>query len=469
MADGDRAPIRADLDAEAAVLSAALLDDGAALDAVDSLEPSDFWADANRIVFETIRDVVRTGARADVVTVSSAIRASGKLERIGGTPYLAQLADATPAVSHVRDHANVVRNLARLRRAQNLFRKLSIEAGTVEVGDVDEWLSQAEASAYQATAERRGIEETAMMYGELALDTYRAVEQASERRKAGEEVGYGVTTGLKCLDRHLGGYFGGQLIVIAARPRCGKTSLAAQAAEAIAAGSQAVVFLSCEMTRQELMERAIARRIGVPVRYLRQGLPGDWNVLARTTEELSRLPLIVDDESDITPLRARAKVRRHYAKIRSRFPGIDLGAVVVDYLQLLNPDASEARRSETRAIELGRITRSLKLLAKELNVPVIALSQLRRPEKHQKVQPPTLEDLRDSGRIEEDADVVILLHREDLYRPPHEERTNDADIMVAKARGNEEAVHTVKWDGQRTQFYEPEKQPDLVETFEGGW
>lgn len=454
MADGGHLPVRADLDAEAAVLSAALLDDGAALEVVDSLEPADFWSDANRIVFESLCELVRAGSRADAVMLSSALRASGKLERIGGMAYLAQLADATPAVAHVRDHAKVLRDLARLRRARDTFRALSAEASAVELGDVDEWLEKAETRAYQATAERRGIEETAVTYGELAVETYRAIEAAADRRERGEPVGYGVTTGLRCLDNHLGGYLGGQFVVIAARPRCGKSSLAAQAAEAIAAGNQAVVFLSLEMTRQELMERSLARRTGTPARGLREGAPNDWKALANATEDVSRLPLIIDDESDVTPLRARAKVRRHYAQLRSRFPGIGLGAVFVDYLQLMNPDPGEARRSETRAIELGRITRSLKLLAKELNVPVIALSQLRRPEKNAKVLPPTLEDLRDSGRIEEDADVVILLHREDLYRQKHEERTNEADIIVAKARGNEEAVHTVKWDGRRTEFYE---------------
>lgn len=444
---------RADLDAEAAVLSAALLDGGAALEVVDTLEPADFYADANRLIFERIVETVRRDASPDAVTIAAELRAAGTLERIGGTPYIAQLANATPAVAHVRDHCAVIRQLARLRRARNVFGELAAEANAVELGQVDEWFDRAETRAYLATAAKRGVEETAVTYADLALRTYEEIAEAARKREQGADRVWGIATGFRCLDEHLGGLHGGQLVIIAARPGVGKTSLMLQLVESVAQQRFAAIVLSLEMTAGELMGRALARRVGVPARQLREGYPGDWQILSRETERLAKLPIVIDDEPDVTPLRVRAKVRRHYATLRQRFPGIGLGAVFVDYLQLMDPDQGEARRSENRAVEIGRMTRALKRMAKELDVPVVALSQLRRTEHNAKIRPPQLEDLRDSGCIEQDADVVLFIHREDVYRPP-EEWTHGAELIVGKARGEATGVHRVRWDGPRTSFYE---------------
>lgn len=446
---------RHDPDAEAAVLSAALLDEGAALELADTLGAGDFYLDANRRIFCEIRELCRQSVPPDVVTVVAALRTHGRLEQIGGTPYIAQLADATPAIAHLRDHARIIRNLARVRKAIDTFRILQAEAATVGVNEIDGWLESCETRAYLATSDRGDAEETAASYFELAKATYDRIEAAHQARLRGEPRPFGISTGFECVDNHIGGLFDGQLIVIGARPGSGKTSLLLQLAEAIAKQDLAVIILSMEMTRDELMARSMGRESGTPARALLQGYPEDWNRLAGATELLSKLPIEIDDDSYLTPLRARAKVRRLFSKIRARHPEVKkIGGVLVDYIQLMDADDGDARRSDNRSTEIGRCTGGLKRMAKQMGFPVIAASQLNRAEKSQLTKPPTLESLRESGAIEQDADQVWFIHREDAHRQPGEAMSSDADLILAKVRGEQTGAHKLQWDGRRTRFYE---------------
>lgn len=463
-------PPRCDLEAEAAVLSACLLSEDAALEVIDLLDAGDFYADANRRVFESVVDILRASGRVDVLSVASLLRANGRMEQIGGSTYLAQLADATPAVAHVAHHAKIVRDLARIRRAEQVFTALATSARMEAITDVDAWLENCEATAYAATANRGDGKPTAFTYRDLARMAYREIAEAN--RKGATMLGR--STGFASLDAHLGGMEGGDLIVLAGRPGHGKTALALQVLENVAAGGASAnpaagVMLSQEMLGVRLLLRSVARHGGEPLRLLRQGKPSNWNTVQAATNKLADLPAMIDDEKRLTPLKVRAKIRRHLNTIRTRFPEIPLGLVVIDYIQLMQADGQI--RGENRSLELGRITRELKMTAGEFNVPILLLSQLRRADKRSgkggNAPKPTLEDLRDSGSIEADADVVIAVHREDEHRPPDEKPDGLADLLVLKGRNSGRANHQLKFDGSRTEFFEPNVSQLGIE-FENG-
>ncbi len=450
MADAGGAP-RCDLEAEAAVLSAALLSTEAALEAVELLSETEFYADANRRVFAAIAAILADSHEVDVVAVAAALRAENRLEQVGGTPYLAQLCDATPAVAHVADHARIVRNHARVRRAGATFQVLAAEARSAPIDDTDAWLESCESRACWATLERGSAPPTAGDYAELAKEAYEHVAAASHRGLPS----LGRSTGFHALDQHLGGLEGGDLIVVAGRPGMGKTALACQMAETIArdaADPGLGIIFSLEMTRQRLMLRSLARVAGEHTRALRSGTPRNWSNVATATQTLGELPIMMDDESGLTPLRLRSKLRRHHATLRGRFPKLPLGIVVVDYIQLMGADT--VRRGGTRTEEISQITRALKLTAKEYNCVVLALSQLRRPPPGKSAPRPELTDLRDSGSIEQDADVVLAIHREDAYRSPGAQPDGKAEFIILKGRNSGEGIHIVRFDGARTAFFD---------------
>lgn len=458
MGETQAAP-RADLDAEAAVLSAALLEVDAALELIELITPGDFYADANRRVFSAIHAVLADGGTPDVVSVASRLRADGRLEQIGGTPYLAQLADATPAVSHVAEHARIVKNLARIRRAGSTFALLAAEATSAPIDDADAWLERCEQRALGATGERGTGEPTASSYRELAAKAYETIAEASKQGKPR----IGRSTGFRKLDDHIGGLEAGDLIILAGRPGMGKTALALQIAEHIASDVSDPgmgIVLSLEMTRDRLMLRSLGRVSGERMRELRIGKPGNWSRVCDATANLSKLPIIVDDDGELTPLKLRAKVRRHLQTLRAACPTMPLGMIVVDYVQLM--DADFTRRGGTRTEELTQITRALKRTAKDFGCTVLALSQFRRPAPGKTAARPELADLRDSGSIEQDADVVLAIHRDDAYRPPHEKKDGLAELLVLKGRNSGEAVHIVRFDGARTAFFDDQEGEPML-------
>jgi replicative DNA helicase len=442
---------RCNLDAEAAVLSAALLDSDAALELTELLAPEDFYADANRRVFEAILGLLQQGTSVDVVSASARLRDSNRLEQIGGTPYLAQLIDATPAIANLGDHAKLVRDSARVRRAGVTFQRLAAEAKALEIQDTDEWLESCESRACAATVDRGERQATSADYRDLAKACYEQITVAS---KAGKPT-LGRSTGFQKLDEHIGGVEGGDLIVVAGRPGMGKTALALQITETIARDVHAPalgIVLSLEMAKERLMIRSLARVAGERARELRTGRPGNWSNVTEAVHELAKLPIIVDDAPGLTPLRLRSKVRRLHATLRARFPQLPLGVIVVDYIQLMGAD--DVRRGGTRTEEISQITRALKLTAKELNCTVLALSQFRRPPPGKSAPRPELGELRDSGSIEQDADVVLAIHRDDAYRKPGAEPDGKAELIVLKGRNSGEGVHFVRFDGARTAFFD---------------
>lgn len=442
-------PARCDLDAEAAVLSSALLSEDAAVTVVDALDELDFYSHANRLVFQAIRALLHAGTAVDVTSVASHLRMRKQLEAVGGSPYLAQLLEATPAVAHVEEHARIVRSWALVRRAGEAFQVLAAEARSAEIQDVQTWLESAEARAFAATNDTSGRTDNAQSYWELAETVHRQVVEA---HRTGQRL-VGHSTGFRELDEHTSGFAGGDLVVVAGRPGQGKTALAMQIGENIARTNQAVVVFSLELTRQQLLLRSWGRLAGVPAKRLAVGQVTDWDRVVASIQELAKLPIAVDDTPGVTPYRVRSGVRRQLSKLRQAHGDLPLGAVIIDYVQLMSDDPG-GRPASTRALEIGEITRKLKIFAKEMGCPVIVLSQLKRPVQGTKVRRPEMADLRDSGAIEADADIILAVHREDMYRGPETPRDGLADLLCLKSRRGGETTLTFEFDGPTTCFRE---------------
>lgn len=437
-----------DLDAEAAVISACFVDVTAVDEAMAILKPEHFYADANRRIFACILESVQEGMPADIVTVAALLRTKGRLDQVGGTPYLAQLADATPSVANVRAHCRIVLDHARVRRACAVFQQLAAEAYG-QIPDVSAWLQAAEVAVYEAAVDDSEKSSTASTYREITKQTYALVREAA----ATKAVTVGYRTGFDELDDHVSGLVGGDLWFVAGRPGQGKTSWVMAVGETVAREhGVGVIALSAEMYRAGLMQRTFSREAEIPGRNLRLGrlLPEQWHRLVDKARSIGDLPIIVDDDRNLSPMRVRSKIRRRLAELRREYgQGLKLGIVIIDYVQLMVGD----RQQEQRATELGEISRSLKIMAGEFECTFIVLSQLKRPDKNTRSKRPELSDLRDSGSLEADADVVMAIHREDTYRPPGEAKDNLAELLVLKGRNAGEGCHIVQFDGRFTAFY----------------
>lgn len=443
---------RHDLDAEAACLSAAMISNDHALELTELLAPTDFYADANRKIYDAIRDLVARGEPADNVAVAAELRAAKRFEAVGGASYLAQVTDATPSVAHLGKHASIVRSLARVRAATATFQQLTAEAYTAAMPDVDAWLEDAERRAYAATADRASNDDGPTTYAASMPGMFQEIQEGGVRA-------LGMPTGFRELDAHAHGLGRGQLWFVAGRPGHGKTALAQQLAEQIAdadpdAGS---VFCSMEMPRGDLILRALARRSRLPLNSIkaRQLDRDGWHRIANAAAELVKLPIAIPEADALTPLGLRRKVRRAYAELRAARPSVSLALVVVDYVQLMSGD--DVPKGMTRAVELGQISRSLKNLAKELNCTLVVLSQLARKQRGA-AKRPELDELRDSGALEADADLVLALHRPDEYRKPGTEPDGKCEVLILKGRNCGTGFHELRFDGPSSRFDNVEQQ-----------
>lgn len=418
-----------DAAAEQAVLGGMLLSKDAVADVLEKLRPGDFYKPANQLVYDAILDLYGRGEPADAVTVAAELDRRGLLRRVGGAPYLHTLISTVPTAANAGYYAEIVAEKSLLRRL--------VEAGTrvVQYGyagadgaDVNEIVDRAQAEIYDVT-ERKSSEDFVILEEILqpAMDEIDAI--ASEGG-----VSKGVPTGFTDLDELTNGLHPGQMIVVAARPGMGKSTLGLDFMRSCSIKHHlpSIVF-SLEMSKTEIVMRLLSAEAKIKLADMRSGRMNDddWTRLARRMSEISEAPLYIDDSPNLTMMEIRAKARRLKQKA-------DLRLVVIDYLQLM----TSGKKVESRQQEVSEFSRQIKLLAKELEVPVVAMSQLNRGPEQRTDKKPMLSDLRESGSIEQDADMVILLHRPDAFESD-DPRGGEADLIVAKHRAGPTRTITV--------------------------
>jgi replicative DNA helicase len=437
--DFDRQPPQ-DVQAEQSVLGGMLLSKDAIADVVEVLRATDFYRPAHQIVYDTVLDLYGRGEPADPVTVSAELTRTGQLMRVGGTPYLHTLISSVPTAANAGFYAEIVAERATLRRlveAGTRIVQLGYGAAAGQGGEVDEVVDRAQAEIYAVT-ERRTSEDYVRLE-QLLQGTMDEIDAISSR--GGQSVG--VPTGFSELDQITNGLHAGQMVILAARPAIGKSTLALDFARAcsIRHGLTSAIF-SLEMSKSEITMRLLSAEAKVPLHHMRSGhmSDDDWARLARRMGEVADAPLYIDDSPNLTMMEIRAKARR----LKQRH---DLRLVVVDYLQLM----TSGKRVESRQVEVSEFSRSLKLLAKELDVPVVAISQLNRGPEQRTDKKPMLADLRESGSLEQDADMVVLLHREDAYER-ESPRAGEADLILAKHRNGPTGLVTVAFQGHYSRF-----------------
>lgn len=426
----DRQPPQ-DLTAEQSVLGGMLLSKDAIADVVEVLRPDDFYRPAHQTVYDTILDLYSRGEPADPVTVSAELQRRGDLVRLGGAPYLHTLISTVPTAANAAYYAEIVAEKAILRRL--------VEAGTriVQLGylgadgagaTVDEVVDRAQSAIYDVT-ERRAAEDYVPLEELLqpTMDELDAIASAGG-------MSQGVPTGFVDLDAVTNGLHPGQMVVVAARPGLGKSTLGLDFARccSVKHGMTSAIF-SLEMSRTEITMRLLSAEARIRLTDMRSGKMSDddWTRMARRMSEISEAPLFIDDSPNLTMMEIRAKARR--MKQRN-----DLKLVILDYLQLM----SSGKRVESRQQEVSEFSRQIKLLAKELEVPVVAISQLNRGPEQRTDKRPMISDLRESGSIEQDADMVILLHRPDAFERD-DPRAGEADLILAKNRNGPTNTITV--------------------------
>ena len=432
-AEFERTPPQ-DVIAEQSVLGGMLLSKDAISDVVEILRERDFYRPAHELIYDAIVDLYGRGEPADPVTVSAELTKRGDLVRAGGAPYLHTLISSVPTAANAGYYAKIIRERAIMRRLVEAGTKI-VQLGYTDEGEVDDAVDQAQAEVYAVT-ERRESEDYVQL-SELLPAAYDEIEKISSG-----VAGEGVKTGFKDLDALTNGFHPGNMIVLAARPAVGKSTLGLDIARyaSIHKRETSVIF-SLEMSRSEITMRMLSAEARVPLNNIRSGQLGEeeWAKMARRMGEISDAPLFIDDSPNLSLMEIRAKSRR----LKQRH---DLKLIVIDYLQLM----TSGKRVENRQQEVSEFSRQLKLLAKELNVPVVAISQLNRSPEQRSDKKPMLSDLRESGSIEQDADVVILLHREDLY--DSQNRSGEADLIVAKHRNGPTRTITVSAQLQLARF-----------------
>ncbi len=422
-------------EAEQAVIGSMLIDPECIPVVIEQLRPDDFYTEENRRIFETIYSMFNNAMRIDAVTVLDQLKSAGLYDDAGGRAYLMQLMDVTPTAAGVREYAAIVRDKSMLRaiaQAGAEIEKLAFEGG----GTAADIAELAEQKIYNV---RQGREIKGLSHLKtVIMDLY---AQLDERSRSDSDIP-GISTGFRDLDHALTGLNKSDLILVAARPGMGKTAFALNIAlNAAKASKKDVVVFQLEMSKDQLASRFLASEALIELQKLKTGnlAEEDWIKIARATNVLAKTRIYVDDNPAITVAEIKAKCRRL---------GDGLGLIVIDYLQLMQ---SGGRRSDNRTQEVAEISRALKIMAKELNVPVVCLSQLSRAAEQRADKKPMLSDLRESGAIEQDADIVMFIYRDDYYNEDSEQK-NVAEIIIAKNRHGATGSVNLQWIGQYTTF-----------------
>lgn len=441
------------LEAEASVLGGMLLDNEAIHRVVELLEPEDFYREAHRQIFQAILDLYETNEPADLLTVTSQLKKKGALERVGGASYLSTLLDKTPTSAHVGHHAKIIREKAVTRRLLEGASEI-LQRGYEEGANVDEFLDAAERIIFDVASRR--VQQGFHPVKDLVKSSFKTIEQLYEKK----ELVTGVPSGFKELDRLTSGLQRSDLIIIAGRPSSGKTAFALSCAENAACDHKIpCAIFSLEMSKEQLVQRLLCSRAQVDSYKLRGGFlaESDWPKLTRAAGVLSEAPIYIDDSPMLTVLEMRAKARRLKKEK-------NVGLLVVDYLQLVR----SVGRVESREREISEISRGLKALAKEINIPVVALSQLNRGVENRHDKRPMLSDLRESGSLEQDSDVVIMIYRDEMYNTESLD-AGKAELIIGKQRNGPTGKVMLAFLKQFTRFENLAHGSDeFIPPFEGG-
>ena len=426
-----------DIDAEQAILGSMLTDQDAVIDAMEVLKPEDFYREDNKYIYQSIINLYNRGEPIDIITVKAELTSMQKFEAVGGIEYLATLPDKVPLVANADKYIKIVEEKSILRqliKAANEIQSL----GYAQNEEIDNIVDQSEKMIFNIMQGKNQKGYTQIK--DVLVETFAELEKLYNQK----ETVTGVPTGFADLDYKTAGLHNSDLVLIAARPAMGKSAFALNIATYAAINAKKpVVIFNLEMSKEQLVNRMLCSEAMVDSNKIRTGKidEEDWIKLATALGPLSEAPIYIDDTPGISVAEIRAKCRK--LKLEK-----NIGLVVIDYLQLIQ---GNGKRNASREQEISEISRSLKILAKELDVPVIALSQLSRAAEARQDHRPMLSDLRESGAIEQDADIVMFLYRDDYYNPDSEKK-NIAEIILAKHRAGSTGTIELLWMGNYTKF-----------------
>ncbi|MDZ4342920.1 MAG: replicative DNA helicase [Candidatus Binatia bacterium] len=440
------------LEAESSVLGGILLENEAVNQVLELLRPEDFYRESHRKVFRAIVELSDRSEPVDLITLSDFLKNRGELEAVGGTAYLASLADFVPTAANITHYARIVREKSILRSLISTATEIATR-GYEEQGNVDEFLDSAEKVIFDISEKK--IKASFVAVGDMIKDTLKTVEKLYERK----EMVTGVPTGYDDLDKLTAGLQPAELIIVAGRPGMGKTAFALNIAANAAFTGAGVAVFSLEMAKEQLVLRMLCSEARVDSSKVRSGYLGerDFPQLAKAAGRLHEAPIYIDDTPAISVLELRAKARR---LVRDRSKKI--GLIIVDYLQLMRGMGTASNREQ----EISEISRSLKALAKELSVPVMALSQLNRRVEDRSDRRPMMSDLRESGAIEQDSDVIIFIYRDEVYNKSDESKKGLAEIIVAKQRNGPIDTVTLTFLNMYTRFENYTERDELEYSYD---
>ena len=434
-----------DLEAEQAIIGSMLTDRDAVISAIEILKEEDFYREDNKAIYTAILNLYNRAEPIDIITVKSELESMGKFEQVGGLEYLAELPEKVPTTANAMKYIKIVEEKSTLRRLIKTANEI-IELGYSPTEDVEDIMEGAEKKIFNIMQEKN--QKGYAPIKDVLVESFTKLEELYNRKQHIT----GVPSGFTELDYRTAGFHGSELILIAARPAMGKTAFALNiATNAAVKANVPVAVFSLEMSKEQLVNRILCSESMVDSNKVRTGKleEDDWTKLAGAIGPLSEAEIFIDDTPGINITEIRAKCRK--LKLEK-----NIGMVVIDYLQLIQ---SSNKRGGSREQEISEISRSLKILAKELDVPVIALSQLSRAAEQRPDHRPMLSDLRESGAIEQDADIVMFLYRDDYYNQDSEKK-DIAEIIIAKHRGGSTGTVELLWLGSYTKFVNLERRFD---------
>ncbi len=433
----DRLPPQS-IEAEQSVLGAILLENDALTKAIEIISPEDFYRDAHRKIFNVMVELFEKGEAIDLITVTDSLKRRDELDAAGGVTYLSTLASQVPTAANVRYHSRIVKEKALLRALLRSATEIAAKVYESSM-EADEMVDYAERSIFDISDKR--TKTSFFTLKEVIKSSFEMIEHLYDKKEAIT----GIPSGFRDLDELTTGFQPGDLIIIGGRPSMGKTALGLNIAQHVGIEMrEPVAIFSLEMSKEQLAMRMLCAEAMVDSNSVRKGFirKEDWHKLTSAAGKLAEAPIFIDDSSSITVLEMRAKARR----LKIEQGGLSL--VIVDYLQLMRSRGNFERREQ----EISEISRSLKALAKELKVPVVALSQLNRGVEQRHDRRPTLADLRESGAIEQDADVIIFLYRDEVYNKDNPSNKGKAEVIIAKQRNGPTSTINLTFLSNCTRF-----------------